>query len=301
METRINYMLVGLFVIILTISLVVAGLWLSAGLSQKKYETYVVYVDESVSGLNVKSPVKYNGVQIGYVAKIKLNKHNPKQVKLFLNIEEGTPISAATRAELDTQGLTGVAYLELTGGGNNLPPLTAKPGEKYPVIISEPSFLFRLDTALDDLTKHIDIISLRINDLLSKENVKAMSATLANTEKVTQTFANNDQAIDRIIGNSDTTMQKMPDTVTNINDAAEKATVLLQRLDQLAKKTQTIIENGQTMTQTINQQILPKTATMLDQTNHLLESAQQFAQQLETNPSILIRGRQALPPGPGER
>lgn len=301
METRINYMIVGLFVIVITTGLIIAGLWLSSGLSQKKYQTYLVYMNESVSGLNIKSPVKYNGVQVGYVSQITLNRRNLKQVKVFLNIEEGTPISTETHAELDSQGLTGVAYLELTGGSADLPPLKAKKGEKYPVITSEPSLLFRLDTALDDLTKHIDKISVRVSDLLSEKNIDAFSSTITNTEKITKTIADNDQEIDRIINNSDTTMQKMPDTVTNINIAAEKAAALMQRLENLAEKTETIVQNGEVIAQTINQQVLPKTDHLLDQSNQLIYDFRQFTQQLSDNPSVLIRGRQPLPAGPGEK
>jgi phospholipid/cholesterol/gamma-HCH transport system substrate-binding protein len=93
METRINYMLVGLFVIVASCGLVVAGFWLSIGLSQKQFSTYVVYLDESASGLNVKSPVKYNGVQVGNVGTIKLDNKDPNRVEVFLNIEKGVPIN----------------------------------------------------------------------------------------------------------------------------------------------------------------------------------------------------------------
>jgi phospholipid/cholesterol/gamma-HCH transport system substrate-binding protein len=301
METRINYMLVGLFVIVASCGLVVAGFWLSIGLSQKQFSTYVVYLDESASGLNVKSPVKYNGVQVGNVGTIKLDNKDPNRVEVFLNIEKGVPISTGTRARLDAQGLTGVAYMELTGGGENFPVLQPQEGEQFPVIANEPSFLFRLDKALDDLAKHFDSLSDRFSDLLSEDNVDAASGILKNTQVITETVANNDQAIDKILRNSDKTMEQLPDTVVNVNKTVEQLSTLIQQVDQLTGKAGIILQNTAIASQTINQQVLPKTNKVLEQAYQLFYELQQLTQQLENNPSVLIRGRQALPPGPGEQ
>lgn len=300
METRIHYMLVGLFVIIVSTGLVVAGIWLSMGLSQKQFSTYRVYLDESVSGLSVKSPVKYNGVQVGRVTTIKLDPDDPKQVEVDLEIEVGTPVSTGTRAQLDTQGLTGVAYLELTGGGEDLPALEAKEGERFPVILSEPSFLFRLDTALDDLTKHFDALSDRFNHLLSEKNVDAISGTLHNTQAITKTIADNDQAIDGILKNGDKTIEKLPDAVENLNNAAKQFAAFMQKMEGLTQKADEMLQNTEVAMQTVNQHVLPKTNQVLDKTYQLFDNVEALTEQLKDNPSALIRGRQPLPPGPGE-
>ena len=112
-----NYSVVGAFVLILGALLIAGVLWLaSGGALQKSYNQYLAIADESVAGLNLNAPVKYNGVDVGKVRKIWLDPVNPQRVILLFAIERGTPIKEDTIAVLKTQGLTGIAYVELSGG-----------------------------------------------------------------------------------------------------------------------------------------------------------------------------------------
>lgn len=61
MDPRVNYTLVGLFVVGLGVALAAVIIWLSGGTEDKVYQTYVAYVYESVAGLNPRAPVKYRG------------------------------------------------------------------------------------------------------------------------------------------------------------------------------------------------------------------------------------------------
>ena len=76
-------------------ALLIAGvLWLaSGGTLQKKYDFYLAIVQESVAGLNLNAPVKYNGVDVGKVKNIQLDPENPERVKLIFAIVRGTPVS----------------------------------------------------------------------------------------------------------------------------------------------------------------------------------------------------------------
>ena len=92
-------------------------LWLSSGGAYRKaYDTYQAYMSESVSGLSLDAPVRYRGVEVGRVRKIALAPENIEQVQLTLDIERGTPVKEDTVAVLRVQGLTGIAYVELSGG-----------------------------------------------------------------------------------------------------------------------------------------------------------------------------------------
>src|SRR5690606_29524638 len=130
-------------VIILTIAAIITGFWLSVGLKSESYKLYEVFMDESVSGLSKSAPVKYNGVEVGMVKDISLDPQRPDVVRLILQVKSDTPITENTRAVLDTQGLTGIAYLGLNGGKPGAPPLVRKRGQEYPVIESAPSLFIR--------------------------------------------------------------------------------------------------------------------------------------------------------------
>ena len=167
METKVNYAIVGLFVIVVTAIAFIILLWLSVGVSKKTYTPYLVYIQESVSGLSLDSPVKYNGVEVGKVKEIHLRKDNPEQVIVLLDIEQGTPITTDTFAELDAQSLTGIAYLELSGGKPGSPPLKATDDQEYPVIQSKPSLMFRVDAAISRVTVNADEVAQSIKKLLN--------------------------------------------------------------------------------------------------------------------------------------
>ena len=149
MEEKVNFAVVGAFVLVLSAGLIGGVLWFSSGKSYRTvYDVYLTYMKESVSGLNLDAPVRYRGVEVGRVQKIALAPENVEQVQLMLAIERGTPVKMDTVAVLQTQGLTGLAFVELTGGSRDSPSLQKQAGEEYPVIEAAPSLIRRLDFAI---------------------------------------------------------------------------------------------------------------------------------------------------------
>ena len=133
MEDKVNYTAVGAFVLVLGAALIAAVLWLSAGIAGKKhYGTYQSIIRESVSGLSLDAPVKYLGVNVGKVSEIAIDPSNSSQVRLRFRIETGTPIKEDTEAVLKTQGLTGIAFVELTGGTASAKALAAATDDDIP-------------------------------------------------------------------------------------------------------------------------------------------------------------------------
>ena len=79
MENKVNYAVVGAFILVLVGAMIAAALWLaSGGAFQKKYDLYLAVEDESVAGLSQNAPVKYNGVDVGKVKQIHLDTDNPQ-------------------------------------------------------------------------------------------------------------------------------------------------------------------------------------------------------------------------------
>src|SRR5829696_616571 len=96
MESKVNYAIVGGFVIILLTAIVLAIIWLSSGLSFTNYAIYMSYMQESVSGLSIDAPVEFNGVEVGKVKIIKINKDNPQLVEVLYRIKQSTPVTQGT-------------------------------------------------------------------------------------------------------------------------------------------------------------------------------------------------------------
>lgn len=307
METSAHYTRVGIFIIVFFIALVIGGLWLTVSLSGKSYNDYLVYMHESVSGLSAKAPVKYNGVEIGYVANISLYPKDPERVRLILAIEEGTPIYKGTKAVLETQGLTGIAYVELKGGNISQGLLHAKEGERYPVMESAPSLLFRLDAALDNLTTNMKDISTSLEDFLNPENAKAVQNTLQNFSRISNDLQRNSIKLDQIIDNAQITLQntaaasqKLPNVIKNIQQGAQSLNDVSKQLTVSANKANILLSNGDSTIQTINNQLLPQLINSISDVQSIMNNAKTVSEDLAADPSVIIRGKTAPPPGPGE-
>jgi phospholipid/cholesterol/gamma-HCH transport system substrate-binding protein len=223
METNVRYAVTGLFVIAMVSIITVSIIWLSAGLSSGQFVYYRVYMQESISGLSVDSPVEFNGVNVGSVSEININRTNPRVVSLVIKINNTTPVTLATRAKLDVRGVTGNALIMLEDKGEDLRPLVAEKGQPYPVIQTAPSFFMRLDTALKRLNNSFERISLSIQSLLDEGNLRAIHDSLNNMSMAAknlatmsqnlnvQTLPSANQALDNLSGMarnlSDTTME----------------------------------------------------------------------------------------------
>jgi phospholipid/cholesterol/gamma-HCH transport system substrate-binding protein len=280
MDSKVNYALVGLFVIILSLALVASILWLSVGIEQKNYQTYQVYIQESVSGLNYKASVKYRGVKVGYVRDIALVSDRPHEVRVLLDIEQNVPIKHDTLAFLSIQGLTGLAHIELTAGSRDAPAPIRKKGQQYPEIHTKPSLFARLDTTISSLLKNLNSLSgtantvlknldpdttnnllanignlsRAVNALLSEKNHQIVTNILhnfevmsANFQVVSATLAARTDGIDRALVN-------VLKTTENINNISENIIALLKQIkisvaaientsNGLAQKANEAIEN----------------------------------------------------------
>lgn len=273
METKINYTLVGAFVIILTAAIVLAIFWLSSGLSLVKNTTYMVYMQESVSGLSIDSTVEYNGVQVGKVKKIELNNKNPELVEVLLDIKSTTPVTQGTVATLTTRGLTGLVFIALKDKGLNQRPLKAHGKQLYPVIQTAPSIFVRLDTVLTQFTKNFQQISASFQSLLDKENLAAFKATLKNINLITGNLARNNKRLNTILRN------------------AEKASAKFQPLMQSGVGAFNILEMD----------TLPAASRMFSSFDEVADSLTDLSLEIKQNPSILIRGVERHNLGPGEK
>ncbi|KTD83086.1 MlaD family protein [Legionella waltersii] len=307
MESKTNYTIVGLIVLILTAGLLSAGLWLSVGLNKKEYVFYTVYLRESAAGLSVESPVKYNGVQVGYVKAIKLNKFDPRQVEITLSIEKGTPITTSTSATLISQGITGVTYVGLSAGSSDLTPLQKMPGEPYAVIPAKPSLLNQLDMILKEVSENVSKVSTQAQRIFNEENAANLKKSIANIEQITEAFANNTKSIDSSLKNIDVFMVNLskvskdfPEVVKDFKTGVKKFESLADSMSTAGKSVTKTMDSGKTAMDKLSQQTIPPAVTLLQRLNLIAANLEKVSDEMRQNPSVVIRGTKPPKPGPGE-
>jgi phospholipid/cholesterol/gamma-HCH transport system substrate-binding protein len=279
LESKTNYTFVGLVVLLLIAGLIAAGLWLSIGFERKVYNLYTVYMRESVSGLSEESLVKFNGVRVGLVYRIELSQFDPRQVKITLKVEEGTPITTSTHATLITQGITGTTYLGLTADTSTFLPLQRSPGEPYPVIPTKPSFFSQLEKNINDVSKGF-------KRMLTEENAENLKKSLANIEHVTEVISRNSSSIQRALQDFPRALSKFKKMADSISTAGEQVS--------------TTMKAGKTGIDKISQQALPPAINVLHKLEIISANLEKVSAQMRRNPSVLLRGTSAPKPGPGE-
>jgi phospholipid/cholesterol/gamma-HCH transport system substrate-binding protein len=319
-EPKVNYILVGAFVLILSAVVVVGVLWLGKTDYRGVYDRYEAHMRESVAGLSVDSTVKYRGVDVGRVKDIALSPDNPEEVKLTLDIVRGTPIKTDTIAVLETQGLTGLATINLTGGSRDAPPLEALEGQEYPVIKAGPSLFFRLDEAISRLLSErglskllvdLDLAAKGAADALDEENRAALKQTIKDLSEVVQSVAAHKVQIeeslngaarsaDNLVKVTALLNEQVPVLLGRINKSAAALSAMTEDLAQTSKAVRTVINESRPELQQFSRQTLPETGLLVAELRELAASLTRVARDLEREPNSLVFGRTPPPRGPGE-
>jgi phospholipid/cholesterol/gamma-HCH transport system substrate-binding protein len=304
----VNYAFVGGFVLVLGAAAIAIVMWIaSGGTLQKKYDLYAAIENESVAGLNVNAPVKYNGVDIGKVRSIKLDPQDPERVQLIFAIEHGTTIKEDTLAVLKTQGLTGIAYVELSGGARDAAVLAPTEHEPYPVIQTKPSLSARLENVLTTVLAKLDRTSSNIDAVLSTENRVALTSALADIAAVAHGIAARKATIDAGIVNAGRTFDNTARASATLGPAIERIGPAAQAVEKMgnaaaaattsagASVDATAADARRFMAET-----LPQLQRLLSELNVVSASVRRLSEQTERNPSTLLFGRSPLREGPGE-
>jgi phospholipid/cholesterol/gamma-HCH transport system substrate-binding protein len=138
-------------------------------------ETYTVnFRNTSVQGLIIGSLVKYRGVEVGRVIRIRVNPTDLDSILVDVKIREGVVVKTDMSATMVYVGLTGQKYIEISGGTLEAPNLKAH---------GEIPTGRGLGDKADDIVNNIEMTAKRITELLSPENVEKFSAFLENAEK----------------------------------------------------------------------------------------------------------------------
>ena len=139
METRAHYVAIGSFTLLVIAAAFAFIYWFRGTDGRSNVTNYRVVFTGSVSGLSKGSLVMYNGLKVGEVTALSLMPDDPSRVVAVVTVDASTPMNTDTKARLEFQGLTGVASVQLSGGGPNAQPLTSTDASKPPVIYADRS------------------------------------------------------------------------------------------------------------------------------------------------------------------
>jgi len=218
METRANYVLIGVFTLA-----VVAGVfgfiyWFQNIGGTGERLLYRIVFDGSVSGLRTGATVLFNGIRVGEVTGLQLDPSKPKQVVATLSVDKSVTVREDTQIGLEFQGLTGIASVSLIGG-NPAAKIVAGvgSGETPPVLVAPPG-------ATQDVTQAARDVMRKVDEFIT-QNQRSFHAALENIEKFTATLASNSAKIDQSLTN----IEKFTGALGSNSDSIDKTLASVER------------------------------------------------------------------------
>ncbi len=202
MEREANYIAVGIFVLLMAVMGVLFVYWYSDTHEHRDFLRYEIYFDGSVSGLSEGGQVRYLGVDVGRVRRIRIDPRAANRVQVIADIDATTPISDRTLAQLSLQGVTGLLYIDLLqqredDTGRRV--LASVPSERYPVIRSAHSDFDQFLSSLPALTARLNDLVDRAARLLSDNNLRTTARLLDNLDQAASGLPRSAHDLDALV------------------------------------------------------------------------------------------------------
>jgi phospholipid/cholesterol/gamma-HCH transport system substrate-binding protein len=208
METRANYVLIGIF----TLAVIAGGflfvMWFTGLSRNTQLKSFEIVFNGSVSGLSRGSLVSFNGLRVGEVTSIDFLPAEPGRVAATIEINARTPVKTDTVARLESQGLTGVATLALIGGSNSARELGPGP-------LGEPAIIYAERSDFQNLLETVQHISTKADEVLTKanklidDNSGAIDDTLHNVDEFSKALNQNSAGLKTFLASVSDLGQKL--------------------------------------------------------------------------------------------
>jgi len=285
METRAGYFIVGVFVLASMTGILAFFLWLAQSDLDYKVNYYTIYFPGSVTGLTIGGSVSFLGVPVGTVKKIELDATNLERVEITIALKDSIPIKEDAYASLEMQGLTGYKFVQISGGSKESPLLTAKPGQKYPVIPSRYSGVEEIMTTLPRMVNKFTNLVDRINATFNEQNRDRFSKTLKNIEVLSEKLVESSKPLKDLIEDTRKAANTFDREVKNMGEAAEKA---FTKVDEAAGSIATYFKDNKVALDTLTQTGSYELIQTLNETREMISTATGFFEKLDENPRSLI-------------
>jgi phospholipid/cholesterol/gamma-HCH transport system substrate-binding protein len=299
MERDANYTAVGAFVLLVV---AMAGLfvyWYSDSREARDYKRYEIYFLGSVSGLSVGGPVRYLGVDVGRIYRIRIDPRSSDRVQVLADIDSATPIGKETLAKLSLQGVTGLLFIDLLKGEGRRDTAPAVASEKYPVINTVRSDFDELLATLPDVAGRARELIARVQDVFSPVNTERIARTLESVEKASRQLPDTLENVNGLLTELRNTTQEMrmtaatlgettqtiaPQVVDAVNRLRDTAANVAQATDALSK----LVEDNSNNINAFTRDGLPELERTVREARRAAEDVKSLARSLKADPSKLL-------------
>lgn len=228
METRANFILIGAFTLAAILGTLGFFIWLASVQVDRQYTTYGILFDD-VSGLDASGDVLFNGISVGKVIGLSIYPRDASKVLATVQIDSTTPVRNNTVAQVQSQGVTGVASISLSGGTPGAERVTAPDGG-LPMIPSKRSTIQSLVEDAPDLLAQATDLLAQFQALTSPQNQALVTGILRNLETSS--------------GRLDQALTDFSEISGTVRDATAQISIFTGKLDSISSSVETTLEGA---------------------------------------------------------
>lgn len=247
METKANYAIVGFFTLVVIAAAFGFVYWMAEFGRGGPVAQLAIRIPGSANGLSIGSPVRFNGIAVGTVRSLFIDRDDPKFSVAFTEVRADAPITASTKAALEIQGLTGAAYIELSGGNAGEENILTKAlnSGTTAVMIAEQSSVTNLLATADSILKRADGAIGELQGFIEDARTP-LTNTVKNAETFSKSLSDNADGIDKFLES----VGALSETVTGLSGRLDSTLASVEDLIRAvdAKKVDQILANTQTVT-----------------------------------------------------
>jgi phospholipid/cholesterol/gamma-HCH transport system substrate-binding protein len=229
METRANYVVVGIFTLAAVLAAFAFVYW-TAGIGDRGDIAQLRFrIPGSASGLARGSVVLFNGVKVGDIRRVYIDVTNPAVAIADAEVDRLTPVTASTQADLGLAGLTGTANIELRGGNPSEPNLfdLAEQQGRVAEMVANPSAVTNLLESAQNIFKRADSVLTELEGFVGDAR-GPLTETLRNVEQFSDALGRNAEGIDAFLAS----VTSMSTTLEGVSDQLESSLAAVEDLIQ---------------------------------------------------------------------
>lgn len=302
MENRSHALAAGMFTLLLGIAAAIAVWWLGQG--RESTAAYILETRRNVTGLNVQAQVRYRGIRAGKVEAIEPDEADPRLILVRISLDSRFKLTRGSTAQLGYQGVTGLAYVQIEDDGSSPEPLVGKGGET-PRIVVRPTLFDSLDQKAGDIVNRIGTASQRLVQVLDEKNMQNLSRTLENVAVASDGLREMPKILAAVReALSESNLRHLRQILAQLEKTAGESAPLTAEMRELVKSMGSLAHRFDTLAGSTGDEL---TTATLPRANALMRELASNSRQLsrvldglENNPQMLIFGRGAAAPGPGE-
>jgi phospholipid/cholesterol/gamma-HCH transport system substrate-binding protein len=309
MENKSHALAAGTFVLLASVLLLTMAWWLMRD-TDEQYQFELV-TRQSVSGLQPQAAVRYKGVLVGRVQTLELDREVRGQIRIRIAVEKHTPVTTATFASLGYQGVTGLAFVQLDDHAQTGQALSAPTQGALPQIPMQTGLVTRLTEQGGNLLEKLDAVSSNVNTLLDPANQKILMGSIQEIGQAAKQMALLAQQTQGLLVQTEATLQsvqKMPEQIGSSFDAMRLSADEFRRVNtrmNAPNGTLDKMEQGaeamQLTVQSIHSNLIPQMNRTAGNGAYAVRQLSRVADEVATNPHVLLWGKEPMAPGPGEK